>query len=508
MYLVFTPLFYINGKPHVGHLYTLYVAKMFGRYLSASGKSYITITGTDEHGEKVYHSYLDYATKNNKHDLTLDDYRYLRREDFNRVFEVLDSCMIYNSHSELHKSYVAHIFNDFLSRGLIYEGKYSGYYNLREEKYIDDAEYDSLSKEEIEKFVVLKEEQGYYFRLEESVKDIIIDNIETNIVNSDFIEYSKNLVRDAKDIFITRECKSYDSKIEHSVYLPDLNIYVYVWFSSILYYCAILRVYNYKLFTPILIIGKDIQMFHCSLLMHISYHLFGYLPFKIVTHSMLNINKVKVSKSYDNFDTLNSLIEEFSDLFYSYLLTKNFSNDIEISREGLLQYANQLKCDIHNAYKRYLSLLPSYKASVNDWYVLANQLIEHEDHIELVKLFCEVYLLKEYLTGAKIYDILIKVASYINKKITEKEFWVYSSEKELSFFIVGNYARFMLILQSILCTPGIEDICIALKENITSSLSLATKMIEIKMNELNILDLNYNASTEFRKRNKEKEQSK
>ena len=505
MYLIFTPLFYVNGNPHVGHLYNIYIVKMFGRYLSASGKSYITITGTDEHGEKVYKSYLEYIVKTNKKNFSLDDYRYMRRDAFKECFGRLDSCMIYHTHSIMHITYVKYIFNFLKDKKIIYQGKYVGYYSLREEKYVDEQEYASLDEDEKNFFIIKKEENGYYLKLDHNIKEKIIENIDQNVISEEYIEYTKKLVRNANDMFISRECKDVEKESKYSIYCEKNNVCLYVWFDAILYYCAILRVYNYKIFKPIIVIGKDIQIFHVSLLLHISYHLFGYFPFKLVVHGMITSKLLKISKSHDNNNVLKNLEEKYEDLFYSYLLSKDLTKDSDVNEECIVQYLNFIKNNVRNCYKRYFSLLETYKASVSDWYILANNLLDHVEHKNLMQLFYDVYNLDVKLNGYKIYNILVKASAYANKIITEKEFWNHSSEKEIDFFIVGNYLRLMVLLESILCTPGIENIYQILQENITASLSMATKMLDMKVQDIKMLDLDVFASCNYRKKLKEKE---
>ena len=504
MYLTFTPLFYINGPPHIGHLYNIYIAKMFSRYFSESGKSYITITGTDEHGEKVYHSYLDYIVKNNKK-LSLEDYRNIRRDGFNSVFNKLDSCMIYNTHSKMHITYVLSIFKKLKEQGFIYKGKYSGFYNLREEKYIDEQEYDSLTQQEKDNFVIKKEEEGYYLKISEENKKFIIDNMSNIVVSERYVEYCKGLVEKSQDVFISRQApKSSDESSEHSIYCEEEGVYLYVWFDALLYYIAILRVYNYKIFKPIICIGKDIQSFHVCIFLQMSLYILGYIPFQIVVHGMINVNSVKVSKSYNNSNTLQELHNEYSDLFFSYLLSKDITQDTEVTKESIEQYKNFIVKNVRNCYKRYFSLFQSYKAGILDWYELANNVLEHEDHKKLMEMFNSIYNKESRLNGNFLYNLLVSAADFSNQSITKKELWVHDNSKSTDFFIVGNYIRLMMLIEAILCVPGIEDIFNLLKENITASLSMSTKLLEMNVTDIDKLNLDVFASEKYRKANQEK----
>ncbi|MGD1918701.1 MAG: methionine--tRNA ligase, partial [Pleurocapsa sp.] len=48
-----TPLYYVNGVPHVGSAYTTITADAVARFQRLQGKSVLFITGTDEHGQKI-----------------------------------------------------------------------------------------------------------------------------------------------------------------------------------------------------------------------------------------------------------------------------------------------------------------------------------------------------------------------------------------------------------------------------------------------------------------------
>lgn len=49
-----TPIFYVNGKPHIGHLHSTLIADALSRWHKQTGYKTFFSTGTDEHGLKVY----------------------------------------------------------------------------------------------------------------------------------------------------------------------------------------------------------------------------------------------------------------------------------------------------------------------------------------------------------------------------------------------------------------------------------------------------------------------
>jgi isoleucyl-tRNA synthetase len=51
--LITTPIYYVNGPPHIGHLYSTLLADALARWFRLTGHPVKFTTGTDEHGLKV-----------------------------------------------------------------------------------------------------------------------------------------------------------------------------------------------------------------------------------------------------------------------------------------------------------------------------------------------------------------------------------------------------------------------------------------------------------------------
>jgi methionyl-tRNA synthetase len=52
-FYVTTPIYYVNGLPHIGHIYTTTVADTLARYRRMAGDDVYFLTGTDEHGQNI-----------------------------------------------------------------------------------------------------------------------------------------------------------------------------------------------------------------------------------------------------------------------------------------------------------------------------------------------------------------------------------------------------------------------------------------------------------------------
>ena len=52
-FTVTTPIYYVNGAPHLGHAYTTIAADVMARHHRQRGEDVFFLTGTDEHGERL-----------------------------------------------------------------------------------------------------------------------------------------------------------------------------------------------------------------------------------------------------------------------------------------------------------------------------------------------------------------------------------------------------------------------------------------------------------------------
>lgn len=52
-FVITTPIYYVNGAPHIGSAYTTMVADAAARYHRLKQDPVLMVTGTDEHGQKI-----------------------------------------------------------------------------------------------------------------------------------------------------------------------------------------------------------------------------------------------------------------------------------------------------------------------------------------------------------------------------------------------------------------------------------------------------------------------
>ncbi|GBG25313.1 Methionine--tRNA ligase, mitochondrial [Hondaea fermentalgiana] len=134
--LVTTPIFYVNGSPHIGHAYSGLLADALARWLRLEGHEVLFTTGTDEHGAKVERAGIDKGAASTK------DYCDGISQEFRELFEALGT-----SHDDFirtteprHGANVAALWERLQSAGFINLGEHQGWYCQSDEAFLTDKQ--------------------------------------------------------------------------------------------------------------------------------------------------------------------------------------------------------------------------------------------------------------------------------------------------------------------------------------------------------------------------------
>jgi methionyl-tRNA synthetase len=129
------PIFYVNSKPHIGHLYTALICDTYKRWYDLKEQKTMFSIGTDEHGLKVQQAAqlnqmapIDFCNKISQEFLHLFKTANIKHTDFIRTTE------------ERHKKTVHSIWNKLLENGFIYKGEYAGWYSISDEQFVPAAQ--------------------------------------------------------------------------------------------------------------------------------------------------------------------------------------------------------------------------------------------------------------------------------------------------------------------------------------------------------------------------------
>ena len=142
-YYVTTPIYYVNGAPHIGHAYTSIAADVMARFKRLDGYDVFFLTGTDEHGQKV-----EQAAR----DANVDPQTYVDRisadfQDMTRAMGVSNDDWIHTT-EERHKRSCAELWRRIRASGDIYLGHYEGWYAVRDEAFYDEGELTTATRRE------------------------------------------------------------------------------------------------------------------------------------------------------------------------------------------------------------------------------------------------------------------------------------------------------------------------------------------------------------------------
>lgn len=139
-YMITTPIYYVNGAPHIGHAYTSIAADVMARFKRLDGYDVFFLTGTDEHGQKVEQAAhaVEQSPENFVRDVSakfrkMADGLQISYNDFIRTTETR------------HKQSCQALWKKIADAGHIYLGAYEGWYSLRDECYYGEDELTTLA---------------------------------------------------------------------------------------------------------------------------------------------------------------------------------------------------------------------------------------------------------------------------------------------------------------------------------------------------------------------------
>lgn len=230
-YYITTPIYYVNGLPHVGSAYTTALADSLMRFHKFLGKETFFLTGTDEHGDKLKQA-ADAAGKTPIEYVNeiSEIYRNTWKEfgfEFSRFIRTTDS---------VHKKVVHQILEKLHKQGDIYFGEYGGNYCYGCERFLTDKELVNGECPDHQKPTTYIKEQNYFFKMSK-YQDQLLAHIEKN---PDFIRperYRNEVISMLKspldDLCISRP----KSRLTWGIELPfDSNYVTYVWFDALINY--------------------------------------------------------------------------------------------------------------------------------------------------------------------------------------------------------------------------------------------------------------------------------
>ncbi len=358
-----TPIYYVNGAPHIGHAYTSIAADVLARWHRLDGADVFFLTGTDEHGQKVERAAEAAGVAPQVFaDRVAADFR-----DMADRMDVSYDAFIRTTDPS-HKAGVQALWRRLAEAGDIYLGHYEGWYAVRDEAFYGEDELvtraDGTRVAPSGAPVSLVREPSYFFRLSAWTARLLA----FHEAHPDFLaplsarnEVLSFLRGGLHDLSISRTSFRWGTEVP-----GDPEHVVYVWLDALANYLTALGYPEHdaarRAFWPasLHVVGKEIVRFHAiywpAFLMAAGLE----PPARIYAHGWWTVEGEKMSKSVGNVVDPRSLAVEFGldPLRYFLLREKPFGADGDFSRRALISRMNvDLANDLGNLAQRSLSLI-------------------------------------------------------------------------------------------------------------------------------------------------------
>lgn len=407
-----SPIYYVNGNPHIGHLYTSIAVDIAKRFEMILGNDVCTSFGVDEHGQKVENAAK--SAQQNPQD-------YVDRS-FQPFLDLLSKANVKWDHfirttNEKHKETAIYLWNKLKNAGLIYKGNYSGWYAKSDEAFYKEEEVaDGISKVTGASVEWISEE-CFFFKLstfKESLLEYYLNNPETILPKERYNEVIGMLKNNLPDLAISR------SRFTWGIPVGE-NQVMYVWLDALSnYLTAIGYPKNYQYLDwwrqVTHFIGKDILKFHAiywpAFLMAAEIP----LPKRIIAHGWWQVDGMKMSKSLGNVVDPFKLLDEYgsdSVRYYMFRVTPFGYDGIFSEVELKSIYNSELVNELGNLVQRILTLCwDRFNSTLEGW---DRTILDKWDlALESSKQAMKNYNITHYINAIR--QAVIETNKYIDEK--------------------------------------------------------------------------------------------
>jgi methionyl-tRNA synthetase len=362
-YYVTTPIFYVNGDPHIGHAYTAIAADVLARFKRLDGYDVHFLSGTDEHGQKVEKAARDAGLE----PLAFCDAISAKFRDMEARLGVVTDDFIRTTERR-HSDGVQALWRLLRERDQIYLGHYEGWYAVRDEDFYnaDDVTLlaDGTRVAPTGAPVEWVREPNFLFRLSRW-QEALLQHYEAN---PDFVgppskrnEMMSFIRGGLNDLSVSR------TSFKWGIPVPGADGHViYVWVDALANYITALGWPDAgaalwpRWPADLHLVGKDILRFHAvywpAFLMAAGLP----VPRRIFGHGWWTVEGEKMSKSVGNVVDPLALVDRFGvDAVRFFLLREvPFGNDGDFAERALISRMNtELANDLGNLCQRSVSLI-------------------------------------------------------------------------------------------------------------------------------------------------------
>ncbi|NXI34655.1 SYMM protein, partial [Galbula dea] len=353
--LLSTPIFYANGPPHIGHLYSALLADALHRYrgLCGAGPSRFS-TGTDEHGLKIQQAAATAGTSASE---LCEQVSGLFCQTFTQA--AVSFTDFIRTSEPRHQRAVQHFWGALQDGGALYKGSYEGWYCTAEECFLPESQLaehrDAQGRPckvslETGHQVHWTKEENYMFRLSafrEPLQSWLRDNPRAISPEPFHQCVLRWLEEDLPDLSVSRE----RSRLQWGIPVPsDPTQTIYVWVDALVNYLSVVGYpETHGEWWPAAhhLVGKDILKFHAiywpALLMAAGLA----PPERLLVHSHWTVHGQKMSKSLGNVVEPLACIQQYTlDGFRYFLLRQGVpERDCDYYEEKVVKLVNSELAD-------------------------------------------------------------------------------------------------------------------------------------------------------------------
>ena len=427
-FYVTTAIAYVNAPPHIGHALEFIQADVLARYHRLKGDDTYFLTGTDEHGVKIYETAKENGVEtqalvdeNAEIFVSLKETLGLSNDDFIRTTE------------DRHKAGAKKLWEKMAEAGDIYKDTYSGLYCVGCEAYVAEKDLDEngFCPNHKKKPKIL-EEENYFFKLSK-YSDKIREAIESDrlkILPESRKNEMLNLIGDGlSDVSFSRPKKDLPWGIE----VPgDDSQVMYVWGDALSNYITALGYGEdgevFKKYWPadVHLIGKDILRFHAGVWIGMLMSAGVEIPKAVYVHGFITSGGQKMSKSLGNVVDPLEYVEKYGTDALRYFLMREIptADDGDFSHGRFVEvYNSELANGLGNLVNRVVMMTEMYAEGKVPRHGEGSDV-----HDDMKEYFDKYDVAIEKFDIKETCDVVMRVVDYGNKYLDDKKPWILAKE--------------------------------------------------------------------------------
>lgn len=420
-FFITTPIYYVNGLPHIGHAYTTVAADVIARYRKLSGREVFFSTGTDEHGIKIQKK----AEEEGKEPQAFaDEIAQAFKDLWDRLGIGYDRFI--RTTESGHVAAVKKVLQELYDREAIYNGTYEGLYCSGCEQFKTEDDLVDGKCPEHDRVPEFMKEESYLMKM-----TVIQSELKRRIESDELLvtpeKYKAEILsflggETLEDVSISRK------NVEWGIPLPfDPSHTTYVWVDAFLNYLTALGWNGDNKEVPaawpadIHMIGKDILRVHATIWPAVLMHLGLPTQKSLLVNGFILSGGRKMSKTLGNVISVDEMLEKFGKDGTRYLLLSagRFGDDVDLTMERMVEtYNAHLANGLGNLVSRVLKLLES---------------LEGEEALPIMETISDYGQLMDENKLSEALAFLLQQVTAANKYIDDEKPWILVKENQEKF---------------------------------------------------------------------------